>query len=207
MTKNTAYRIKTDIITDAERLTYKKEEGAIVQTETGYWCVRDDAWVDMQSSDFMRCGWVRWDDSQYTSASKLTIAQDATVTVPNNGNSIINHIHTPTDLYNPATGRVFGLKENDTYTFTVVFKASAANANTTYGSLKLQGGNGTPYERIASTVVFPKGNDVDHDFHYVHQYYVDTDFVTNGNYWTITAEGGAIKIWGIIFFVQRNQSR
>jgi len=205
--KNTAIKVQTDIVSDAERLTYAIEEGSIVQTETGYWIVRSGAWVNLNSSDAQGLGWVRWDDDQYTSSSKLTIAQDATVTVPNNGATITSYLNTPTDLYNPATQRVYGIKENDMYVATIVFNASAANANITYGELKLEGGNGTPYERLAATINFPKGNNVDHPFHFMFQYYVDEDFLTNGNFWTITATGGAIQIWDNIMFIQRTQSR
>jgi hypothetical protein len=60
---------------------------------------------------------------------------------------------------------------------------------------------------LASTIAFPRGNDVEHPFHNVFQYYVDEDFVTNGNYWQLTAVGGAILVWDIILFIQRTQSR
>ena len=206
-TLNSAIKVQTDVISDAERLTYAIEEGSIVQTETGYWVVRSGAWVNLNSSDAQGLGWVRWDDDQYTSASKFTIAQDATETLPNNGATIISYLNTPTDLYNPTTKRVYGIKENDMYVATIVFNASAANANSTYGELKLEGGNGTPYERLAATINFPKGNDVEHPFHFMFQYYVDADFMTNGNFWTITATGGAIQVWDIIMFIQRTQSR
>jgi hypothetical protein len=150
---------------------------------------------------------VRWDDNQYTSSNKLTFANGVPALLPNNGATITSYLNTPSDLYNPSTGRVYGIKENDTYIATVVFKASAANANSTYGELRLEGGNGTPYERLASTIAFPRGNAVEHPFHNVFQYYVDEDFLTNGNYWQLTAVGGAILVWDIIFFIQRTQSR
>jgi len=204
---NTAIKVQTDTITDAERLTYAIEEGSIVQTETGYWVVQAGVWRLLTVGALNPSGWVRWDDGQYTSAIKFTIAQDATQTLPNNGATITSYALTPTDLYNTSTKRVFGLAENDTYMATIVFKMSAPNANQTYGELKLQGGNGTPYERLSATVTFPKGNDATHDFHQVFQYYVDEDFVTNGNYWTLTAVGGAIQIWDIIMFIQNVQSR
>ena len=206
-TLNSAIKVQTDVITDAERLTYAIEEGSIVQTETGYWIVRSGAWVNLNSSDAQGLGWVRWDDGQYTAANKLTIAQDATVTLPNNAATITSYLNTPSVLYNPTTQRVYGIKENDMYIATIVFNASAANAQQAYAELKLEGGNGTPYERLAATINFPRGNDVAHPFHNVFQYYVDADFMTNGNYWTITATGGSIQIWDCIMFIQRTQSR
>ena len=204
---NTSYKVQTDVNSDAERLAYHIEEGAIVSTSTGYWVVRNGEWVNLNASDSEGLGWVRWDDGQYTSASKFTIAQDATETLPNNGATITSYLNTPSALYNPTTKRVYGIKENDLYLATIVFNASAANANSTYGELKLEGGNGTPYERLSATINFPKGNDVAHPFHNVFQYYVDEDFMTNGNFWTITATGGAIQVWDIIMFISRIQSR
>lgn len=205
--KNTAIKVQTDVISDAERLTYAIEEGSIVQTETGYWIVRNGAWINLNTSDALGLGWARYDDGEYTSENKLTISDGATVTVPNNMSEVVWSINDPFLFYQPMTKRVYGIKENDMYIATIVFTASAANANNTYGELKLEGGNGTPYERLAATINFPKGNDVAHPFHFMFQYYVDEDFVTNGNFWTITATGGAIQTWDHIMFIQRTQSR
>jgi hypothetical protein len=205
--KNTAIKVQTDIVSDVERLTYAIEEGSIVQTETGYWIVRDGAWVNLNTSDAQGLGWARYDDGQYTSSNKLTFADGVAALLPNNAADVNWYLNDPFALYAPMTGRVYGLKENDTYIFTVVFKASAANAQQTYGELRLEGGNGTPYERLASTINFPRGNAVEHPFHQVFQYYVDEDFITNGNFWQLTAVGGDILVWDIIFFIQRTQSR
>ena len=205
--KNTAIKVQTDVITDAERLTYAIEEGSIVQTETGYWVVRDGAWINLNSSDAQGLGWVRWDDDQYTSVSKLSITSGSTVTLPNNAATITSYLNTPSVLYNPTTQRVYGIKENDMYVATIVFNASAANATNTYAELKLEGGNGTPYERLAATITFPKGNNETHPFHFMFQYYVDADFMENGNYWTLTADGSTIQTWDHVMFIQRTQSR
>ena len=89
---------------------------------------------------------------------------------------------------------------------TIVFKYQAPNANQTHIDLQFEGGNGTPYDRIVGEATFPKGNDVAHDYHQVFQYYADSDFVTNGSYWQITASGGSAEIWDIIYFIQKTQS-
>jgi hypothetical protein len=86
--KNTAIKVQTDIVSDVERLTYAIEEGSIVQTETGYWIVRDGAWVNLNSSDAQGLGWVRWDDDEHTSSSKLTFANGVAALLPNNGATI-----------------------------------------------------------------------------------------------------------------------
>jgi len=205
--KNTAIKVQTDVISDAERLTYAIEEGSIVQTETGYWIVRSGAWVNLNTSDAQGLGWVRWDDDQYTSSNKFVIEEGETLALPNNGATITSYLNTPADLYNPTTGRIYGIAENDTYIATIVFNTSATQAASAYGELKLLGGNGTPYERLAETFTFPRGNNQPHPFHRMFQYYVDSDFMTNGNYFAITAGNGDISVWDIIFFIQRTQSR
>jgi hypothetical protein len=65
---------------------------------------------------------------------------------------------------------------NNVYVFTVTFKYSASNANQTFLRLQLEGGNGAPYERVGQDISVGKGNDVEHEFHSVFQYYVDSGF-------------------------------
>jgi hypothetical protein len=89
---------------------------------------------------------------------------------------------------------------------TVVFKFSSPNANQTFLRLQLEGGNGTPYERLGSDIALPKGNDVEHEFHMVFQYYADDEFVSNGSQWKITANGGSASVWDIIFFISKLQN-
>ncbi len=153
-------------------------------------------------------GWARYDDSQYTSSSKFTINSGQTVTLPNNANTKYetyrnSSIAFYTDGVAPKI-RVENL--GDVYAMTVVFRYSAANANQTYGHISLDSTTGTPYERVAKDFYFPKGNGIVHNFHEVFQYYADADFLANGNKWTITATGGAIQIWDIIYFIQRTQN-
>lgn len=210
---NTSYKVQVDVMTDATRVASNLESGTVVKTETGYWIVlenqisQQNQWTKLTSSDALGLGWARWDDGQYTAANKFTVAQGTIATLPNNAADVTWYLNDPLAIYNPSTQRVRGLAVNDTYMATIVFKASAANANATYGELHLEGGNGTPYERLAATINFPKGNDVEHPFHFVFQYYIDADFLANGNYWTVSASGGAIQLWDVIMFIQRTQSR
>lgn len=207
MIKNTSYKVQVDVDTEAIRNQYKIEEGAFVTTESGVWTVYDGAWVKLypQSGIGSGLGWTRYDDGQYTSASKLSLTDGVTVNLPNNGASIYRS-YTGIDYYNNSTGKVLADNENDVYIMTIVFKYQAPNANQTHIDLQFEGGNGTPYDRIVGEATFPKGNDVAHDYHQVFQYYADSDFVTNGSYWQITASGGSAQIWDIIYFIQKTQS-
>ena len=120
--------------------------------------------------------------------------------LPNNGNTVTRS-YAGVDYYNPTTQKVLGDTMNDLYMATIVFKSSCANANQGYGHALCYL---IPQEHLTSvymeTITFPKGNDVTHDVHRMFQYYVDSDFISNGSQWKITASGDDIKIWDIIFF-------
>lgn len=207
MIKNTSYKVQVDVDTDAIRNQYNIEEGAYVTTETGVYSVYNGEWVRLfpQYPASQALGWARYDDGQYTSSNKLSLADGVTINLPNNANNIVRS-NVGFDYYNSTTQRVTADNANDTYVMTVVFKCSAANANQTYLDLNFQGTNGTPYDRIRGEVNFSKGNDIAHDYHGLFQYYADANFVNNGSYWQITATGGTAKIWDIIYFIQKTQS-
>jgi len=204
---NTSYRTKADINTEEERLYYNIEEGAYVTTAAGVWTVWNGEWVKLypQSGAGSGIGWARYDDGQFTSESKLTLADGVGIVIPNNAASVYRS-YTGVDYYDSSTLKVLADNENDTYLMTLVFKYQAPNANQTYLEINFEGGNGTPYDRIRDTITFPKGNDVAHDYHQVFQYYADANFVNSGSQWNITSVGGASQIWDIIFFIQKVQS-
>ena len=204
---NTAYRVKVDAQTEEERLTYNIEEGAFVTTSAGVWTVHDGEWVKLypQAGAGTGIGWTRYDDDQYVSGSELTLTSGVEVTLPNNGADIYRS-YDGIDYYNPTTQKVLCDNPNDVYVFTVVFKASASNANQTFLRLELDAVNGTPYERVGTDILFPRGNDVEHKFHQLFQYYTTPDFIENGSQWKIEATGGSVKVWDIIYFIQKTQS-
>ena len=205
MIKNTSYKVQVDVDTDAIRNQYNIEEGAFVTTESGVWTVYNGEWVKLypQSGVGTGLGWTRYDDGQYTSANKLSLVQDAEITLPNNAASVYRS-YDGIDYYNGT--RILADNLNDVYILTVAFKCSAANANQTYLRLQLDAENGTPYERVGVDIAFPKGNDVEHEFHQVFQYYADQNFVDNGSLLRVTPTGGTAKIWDIIYFIQKTQS-
>jgi hypothetical protein len=204
---NTSYKVQADVDSEEVRLQYQIEEGAYVTTSTGVWTVYDGAWVKIypQAGDSTGIGWTRYDDTVYTSENKLALADGVKVTVPNNGGNIVRS-YTGIDYYNTTTQKVLGQTANNVYVFTVTFKYSAPNANQTFLRLQLEGGNGAPYERVGQDINVGKGNDATHEFHSVFQYYVDSDFVTNGATWKLTATGGTASVWDIIYFIQKTQS-
>lgn len=204
---NTSYKVQADVDSEQVRLQYNIEEGAYVTTSAGVWTVWNGEWVKLypQSGVGSGLGWTRYDDGQYTSASKLSLAQDTQIVLPNNGASVYRS-YTGIDYYNSTTQKVLADNENDLYMATIVFKCSSANANQTFLRLQLDSVNGTPYERVGVDIPFPKGNDVAHEFHQVFQYYATEDFVSNGSQWKITPTGGTAQVWDIIFFISKVQN-
>ena len=151
-------------------------------------------------------GWARYDDNQYTESAPLTLSDGVPVIMPNNASTTIDtYLNSTVEFYDPATQKMQAETEGDVYIQTIVFKASATNANQTHLHVYLASTGSTPYERVIAEISFPKGNVVTHDEHLVFQYYSDTDFVANGNQWTLRADtgGGTVDVWDIIFFVQR----
>ena len=204
---NTAYRVKVDTYSEADREIYNIEEGAFVTTEAGVWTVYKGEWVKLfpQSGVGSGLGWTRYDDGQYDVDGKLTLAQDALTVVPNNGASVYRS-ETGIDYYNSTTKKVLADNENDVYLMTITFRCSAPNANQTFLRLQLDSVNGTPYERVGVDIPFSKGNDATHEFHQIFQYYATADFVEDGSQWKITATGGTAQIWDVIYFIQKTQN-
>ena len=207
MIKNTSYKVQSDVDTEEVRLQYAIEEGAYVTTSAGVWTVYNGEWVKLypQSGVGSGLGWTRYDDGQYTLASKLSLTLDTEIVLPNNGANIYRS-YEGIDYYNPSTLKVLGDNANDVYIATVVFKASSSNANQCFLRVQLDSVNGTPYERVGVDLSFPKGNDEMHEFHEVFQYYITPDFVSNGSQWKITAHGASAEVWDIIYFIQKTQS-
>ena len=207
MIKNTSYKVQVDVDSEEVRLQYNIEEGAFVTTSAGVWTVYNGEWVKLypQSGIGSGLGWTRYDDGQYTSASKLTLLQDAITILPNNAATVYRS-YEGIDYYNGTSKKVLADSVNDVYMATVVFKCQAPNANQTFLRLQLDSVNGTPYERVGVDIAFPKGNDVAHEFHQVFQYYATEDFVSNGSQWKITADGGTAQIWDVILFIQKTQN-
>jgi hypothetical protein len=152
--------------------------------------------------------WARYDDTQYTTSSFLSVAVAAgEVTLPNNGGySLTTHLHSDIQFYNSGSQRVYAENEGDVYVMTVTFKAKTANTNAAWMRIQFDSAGPTIYRRVGKDLFFGKGNDVWHDYHEVFQFYADTDFVTSGNQWKIKAYEATVDISNVIYFIQRTQN-
>ena len=177
--KNTAYKVHVEEVTQIEVDSVNIEQGAMLVTDESLFMGFNGEQVRVfpPQSDKMGLGWARYDDTQYTTASPYSFNTTAFVVPNNKGNVLDLHIHSDTDFY--SSNKLRAEFENDVYILTIAFKAKISNANG-YMELYLEGGNGTPYDRVRDIVVFPKGNNIEHSYAKTFQYYADEDVVTNG---------------------------
>lgn len=199
---NTSYKVQVDVLESESGLNI--EEGTIISIDNTLKAHLNNESVIVYppQSDKMGLGWARYDDTQYTSGSPYTFGTTA-FTLPNNkGNVIDTHIHSDIDYY--SSNKIKAEFDGDVYIITIAFKASISNANG-YIDLYLEGGNGTPYDRIRDTMTFPKGNNVEHTFAKTFQFYADDDVVTNGlSVKMLASHSGSIH--DVIYFIQRTQN-
>ena len=205
MIKNTSYKVQVDVDSDEIREAYKIEEGAYVTTSTGVYTVWNGEWrkIYPQGGAYSGLGWARYDDTVYTSTNKLNLVEDNLTTVPNNAGNVVRS-HTGFDYYDSSTQKILGENVNDTYLFTLAFKAQAPNANQTFLEYNLEGSG--QVDRVSGTLSFPKGNNVEHAESMVMQYYTDADFVANGVELKIKSVGNGSSVWDIIYYIQKTQN-
>ncbi len=149
-------------------------------------------------------GWARYDDTQYTISSFLTVTDGTNVVIPNNaGSSVTTYMNSSVAFYNGTTKKVQTQNDGDVYTMIVTFKAKAPNANQTHIDVSLSSIGATPYDRVSKSLNFAKGNNQWENFYESFSFYADADFVTNGNQWKIYAIGGDVHVASCIYFIQR----
>jgi len=88
--KNTSYKVQVDVDSDDVRNGYQIEDGAYVTTSTGVYTVWNGEWrkIHPQGGADSGLGWTRYDDSTYTSESKLALSDGVEVTLPNDAGTV-----------------------------------------------------------------------------------------------------------------------
>jgi hypothetical protein len=206
MGKNTAYRVHVEDVEQSVVDNVNIENGAMLRTDSALYMGHNNENVIVYPQNLgatQNLGWARYDDTEYTSLSKLTLVQDTEVVLSNNGGNVVRS-HSSIDFYNSSTQKILGINENDVYIFTVAFKASAANANQTFLEYNLEGSG--QISRVAGTIAYPKGNDAEHVENIMMQYYTDATFVADGVQLKVNSVGGDSLIWDVIYFIQRTQN-
>lgn len=206
MTKNTSYKVQVDVDSDAIRNQYNIEEGAFVTTESGVWTVYNGEWVKLypHSGEGTGLGWVRYQDSQYTSGSPLSLSDEIPVTLTNNGN-IKTKSDSTQEYYDTATQKLIPSTLNDVYIITIEFKSATPNTNQTHLDLWFENGGGL-LENLNVSLGYYKGNATAQTFHNTFQYYIDQSFIDNGANIKIQSHGNSATVWDIQYFIQKTQS-
>lgn len=203
-TKNTSYRVHVQDTDQTEVDAVNIENGAMLRTDDALYMGHNNSNVIVYPQGGKKSlGWTRYDDGQYTSSSKLTLADQVEVVVPNNASTVVRS-DSSLDFYNSTSKKILGINENDVYCFTFTFKVQAPNTNQTHLDWRLVGSG--DIERVSGVIVFHKGNDTEQNEHILVQYYTDSTFVSDGVQLKIQSHGGTAEIWDVIYFIQRTQN-
>ena len=205
-TRNTSYKVHVQRETDAEINAVNIEQGAMMVSDTGLYMGYNGENVRIypQSGVGSGLGWVRYQDSQYTAGSPLSLSDETPVTLPNNGN--IKTKSDPTqEYYNTATQKLIGSVTNDVYIITVEFKSATPNTQNCHLDLWFENGGGL-FENLNVSLAYYKGNATTQTFHNTFQYYITQDFIDNGTNIRIQSHGNSATVWDIQYFIQKTQS-
>ncbi len=205
-TRNTSYKVHVQRETDAEINAVNIEQGAMMVSDTGLYMGYNGGNVRIypQSGVGSGLGWVRYQDSQYTAGSPLSLSDETPVTLPNNGN--IKTKSDPTqEYYNTATQKLIGSAVNDVYIITVEFKSATPNTQNCHLDLWFENGGGL-FENLNVSLAYYKGNATTQTFHNTFQYYITQDFIDNGSNIRIQSHGNSATVWDIQYFIQKTQS-
>ena len=179
----------------------------------------DDKWIGTDSVDGSTKNFTAKDikdyvGPHYTSENgyarydgTISFSNDTEVTISDGVSTTLMDTISNTLVYNsvdPYSSNKFNFSStNELYILTVVFKASAANTNSTHIELNFDVSGNTDYTRLSKSISFFKGNDEIDNFHEVFQFYTDADLVNDGMSLNIEPVGGSIKYGDVIYFIQR----
>lgn len=173
---------------------------------SGLWSTISTALNSMFSEIYGRTGWASYSDTQYTSASPLTLATDTVTALPNNAGSIVDS-QKPTDITTFYDGTVITGRNGDGLSLTFDFKARPTNQNTTEIEIYIDitGGTGTPanlaklYDRLES---FDKGVGVEKAIAYTINGYTLGTWESNGGVVKVVTNG-ACEIYDVRYVLSR----
>lgn len=148
-------------------------------------------------------GWARYEDSQYTEGSPLTLENGTDKLMPNNaGVTITSQLpydgETQISLYDGT--KITPAKSGDAYVLRIDFDASL-DAIDGFAEFSIDIG-GTEGKVIKRTVTFPKGKNVTHGFSITSFIFTLGTFVSNGGIVKIKPST-TMKIWNIAYNISR----
>lgn len=145
-------------------------------------------------------GWAQYSDTQYTVGSPLTIADGATVTMPNNAGSVLNS-YLPegvVSLYDSTSKKITPRAVGDYYVITTRFKAKNSAAASAYIEFGIDIG-GAFGQQFKEAKLFIKGANTEQDFSIVSPCYDLDTFIANGGTPKLKSVGGTTSIYSVSY--------
>lgn len=151
------------------------EDGALVMVNNTIFYGDGDSWVELSASEDGVVKWVRYDDTEHTVGTPQTFTSFPFYLDNNAG---VEYNPYALDLYDGNTN-TWTLEEGSSYILTVAFKAKISNANG-YMEVYLECTTDSDYRQVADFIVFPKGNNVEHHYSKVLQFYANSNVAEDG---------------------------
>lgn len=172
------------------------EDGALVMINNTIFYGDGEDWIEF-SADNGVVKWVRYDDTEHSVGTPQTFTSFPFY-LDNNAGDVFNPY--ALDLYDGATNTLT-LTEGSSYILTVAFKAKISNANG-YMEVYLECPTDPDYRQVADFIVFPKGNNVEHHYSKVMQFYANTNVAENGLKIVIDASHSG-SVYECKYFIQK----
>jgi len=150
-------------------------------------------------------GWGVYSDTEYTSGSPQTLTASTDNVLENNLGSKIE-TYLPSDISafysNGVNPRIVSNNVGDAFQVRINFTAKISNANG-YATIKFDIGDGvTPVIISSNDLVFPKGNDVYHDFSATTAIYTLDTFVANGMR-ILVSPSHTMDVYAVSYLIER----
>lgn len=193
--RNSQYLTQVQKVNTLEGLV--PEEGALVMVNNYIFYGTGTDWEELGQPATSFVQWVRYDDTEYTvgtpqsfTSFPFNVKNDAGVTYNPYG----------LNLYDGNTN-LLTLEEGSSYIMTIAFKAKISNANG-YMEIYLECESDADYRQVADFIVFPKGNNVEHHYSKVMQFYANENAANDGLKIMIDASHSG-SVYEVKYFIQK----
>ena len=194
--RNSQYLTQVETVKTLEGLV--PEDGALVMLNDVIYYGTGSAWEVLavpQDAAFVK--WVRYDDTEYNVETPQTFTSFPFYLKNDAG---VEYNPYALDLYDGNTN-TWTLEEGSSYILTVAFKAKIENANG-YMELYLECPTDSDYRQVSNMIIFPKGNDVEHHFSQMLQFYANSNVANDGLKIVIDASHSG-SVYECKYFIQK----
>ena len=173
------------------------EEGALVMVGNYIFYGTGTAWEELGQPATSFVQWVRYDDTEHTVGTPQTFTSFPFYLDNNAG---VEYNPYALDLYDGLTN-TWTLEEGSSYILTVAFKAKISNANG-YMEVYLECPTDVDYRQVSNMITFPKGNNVEHHYSQVMQFYANSNVAEDGLKIVIDASHSG-SVYECKYFIQK----